>query len=38
VVVPIWGINDFRDVFFATMAVFDLGMLITLTAAEPSPP
>jgi hypothetical protein len=38
----IWGINDFRDVFFkrlmlAAMAVFNLGMLIAFTAAQASP-
>ena len=41
-VVLIWGINDFRDVFFkrlmlAAMAVFNLGMLIAFMATEPSP-
>ena len=41
-VVLIWGINDFRDVFFkrlmlAAMAVFNLGMLIALHGDEPSP-
>lgn len=41
-VVFIWGINDFRDVFFkrlmlAAMAVFNLGMLIAFMATEPSP-
>jgi hypothetical protein len=41
-VVLVWGINDFRDVFFkrlmlAAMAVFNLGMLIAFMAAEPSP-
>jgi hypothetical protein len=38
----IWGINDLRDVFFkrlmlGAMTVFNLGMLITFMAAEPSP-
>ena len=43
-VVLIWGINDFRDVFFkrlmlAAMALFNLGMLIAFMATEgcPSP-
>jgi hypothetical protein len=38
----IWGINDFRDVFFkrlmlAAMAVFNLGMLIAFMASQASP-
>jgi sigma-B regulation protein RsbU (phosphoserine phosphatase) len=38
----IWGINDFRDVFFkrlmlAAMVVFNLGMLIAFMAAQASP-
>ena len=41
-VLLIWGINDFRDVFFkrlmlAAMAAFNLGMLIAFMAAKPSP-
>jgi hypothetical protein len=38
----IWGINDFRDVFFkrlmlAAMAVFNLAILITFMASQASP-